>query len=58
MKLGDIVEISTGDGPAEAVITRVWAKPAADPYVTVRTTEDQGRTFVRCSSAVRKPVTA
>ena len=48
--IGEIVEIGTDDGPVEAVITRVWDKPADDPYVTVRTTEDQGRTFVRCSS--------
>lgn len=51
--IGQIVQITTNDGPAEAVITRVWDKPASDPYVTVRTTEDQGRTFVRCSSTVK-----
>jgi hypothetical protein len=54
MGIGDIVEIDTDNGPVEAVITRVWDKPAKDPYITVRTTEDQGRTFVRSASAVRE----
>lgn len=52
--IGQIVEIPTDNGPVEAVITRVWDKPANDPYVTVRTTEDQGRTFVRAISTVKK----
>lgn len=52
--IGEIVEISTSDGLVEAVVTRVWDKPASDPYVTVRTTEDQGRTFVRSASRVIK----
>jgi hypothetical protein len=56
VNVGDIVEISTEDGTAEAIVTRVWDKPASDPYVTVKTTEDHGRTFVRYTSHVR-PVT-
>lgn len=54
LKLGQIVEITTLDGPAEATVTRIWDKPATDPYVTVKTTEDQGRTFVRSTSTVRR----
>lgn len=54
MNIGQIVEIDTNDGPAEAVVTRVWDKPERDPYVTVKTTEDHGRTFVRCSSQVKE----
>jgi hypothetical protein len=30
-------------------VTRVWGKPARDPYVTILS---EGRTFVRISSAV------
>lgn len=53
MKTGDIVTFAPRAGEsAEGIVTRVWDKPAADPYVTVRTTEDEGRTFTRCSSAV------
>jgi hypothetical protein len=54
MQLGQIVEVDTSTGPAEAVITRVWDRPANDPYVTVKTTEDRGRTFVRSASRVRR----
>lgn len=36
----------------EGIITRVWDKPASDPYVTVKS--DDGRMFVRCSSSVRE----
>lgn len=53
MELNEIVEISTLDGDVEAIVTRVWDRPASDPYVTVKTTED-GRTFVRSQSSVRK----
>jgi hypothetical protein len=53
MKTGDLVTFAPRAGEsAEGIITRVWDKPAADPYVTLRTTGDQGRTFTRCSSAV------
>jgi hypothetical protein len=53
MKTGDLVTFAPRAGEsAEGIITRVWDKPADDPYVTIRTTEDQGRTFTRCSSAV------
>jgi hypothetical protein len=45
--LGPVVQ-TTG------TVTRVWDRPARDPYVTIRT--DDNRTFVRCSSRVR-PVT-
>jgi hypothetical protein len=53
MQVGQIVEVDTGTGPAEAAVTRIWDRPAADPYVTVKTTEDSGRTFVRCASRIR-----
>ena len=33
-------------------VTRVWDKPAADPYITIKS--DDGRTFVRCSSAAER----
>jgi hypothetical protein len=36
--------------PATGTITRVWAKPQRDPYVTIKA--DDGRQFVRCSSEV------
>lgn len=50
IELHDIVQFrenaeTTGAGH----VARVWDKPAADPYVTIRS---EGRTFVRCSSAV------
>jgi hypothetical protein len=55
MKTGDLVTFSPRAGEsAEGIVTRVWDKPAADPYVTLRTTEDEGRTFTRCSSVVVK----
>lgn len=53
MQVNDIVIFSPRAGEsAEGIVTRVWDKPASDPYVTVRTTEDAGRTFTRCQSAV------
>jgi hypothetical protein len=53
LKTGDLVTFSPRAGEsAEGIITRVWDKPASDPYVTLRTTEDEGRTFTRCSSVV------
>jgi hypothetical protein len=37
-------------------VTRVWLRPAADPYVTIKTydgaSEGRVRTFTRCMSAV------
>jgi hypothetical protein len=55
MNTGDLVTFSPRAGEsAEGVITRVWDKPASDPYITVCTTGDEGRTFTRCSSAVVK----
>lgn len=37
-------------------VTRVWLRPAADPYVTIKTydgaAEGRVRTFTRCMSAV------
>lgn len=55
MQVNDIVTFAPRAGEtAEGIVTRVWDKPASDPYVTVRTTEDEGRTFVRCSSALEK----
>lgn len=55
MQNGTKVEIRTNDGEGThsltGTIVRVWDKPAADPYVTVRT--DDNRTFVRCSSVVK-----
>ena len=50
-KLNQRVKISTDNGPATGKVTRVWNKPAKDPYVTVKT--DDGRTFVRCSSTTK-----
>jgi hypothetical protein len=35
---------------ASGTITRVWVKPKADPFVTIKS---RGRTFVRLSSVVR-----
>lgn len=53
MQTGTVVEFHENAGTvSEGVITRVWDKPAKDPYVTIVTTEDHGRTFVRCASAV------
>jgi hypothetical protein len=53
MQVNDIVEIDTLDGPAEAVITRLWSKLASDPYVTLKTTKGS-QTYVRCASTVRE----
>lgn len=54
MQVNDIVTFSPRAGEsAEGIVTRVWDKPASDPYVTIRTTEDESpRTFVRCASAL------
>lgn len=53
MQVNDIVTFSPRFGEsAEGIVTRVWDKPVSDPYVTIRTIEDEGRTFVRCSSVV------
>jgi hypothetical protein len=50
---GDRVSFkASADTILEGVISRVWNKPATDPYVTVKS--DDGRTFVRCSSTVRE----
>jgi hypothetical protein len=52
-QLSDRVKIDDGRGAKlTGTVTRVWNKPAKDPYVTVRT--DDGRTFVRCSSVTAK----
>lgn len=50
------VEFNDGRGNTlTGVITRVWDKPAADPYVTVVTSfEDRPRKFVRMSSRVQR----
>jgi hypothetical protein len=40
----------TGNTILTGTITRVWEKPAADPYVTILASG--GRTFIRCSSHV------
>jgi hypothetical protein len=51
MKTGDIVMFYPRAGEMEyGIVTRMWDKPVSNPYVTIRT--DDGRTFVRCSSAV------
>lgn len=53
MQVNDIVTFSPRFGEsAEGIVTRVWDKPAGDPYVTVRTTEDMPRTFTRFASAL------
>jgi hypothetical protein len=50
------VEFDDGRGNTlTGVITRVWNKPANDPYVTVVTSfEDRPRKFVRSSSRVQR----
>jgi hypothetical protein len=56
MKTGDIVLFFAAPGElVEGVITRVWDKPVYNPYVTIRTTGDEGRTFTRSSSVVGRP---
>lgn len=54
MQVNDIVTFAPRAGEsAEGIVTRVWGKPASDPYVTVRTTgDDSPRTFVRFASAL------
>lgn len=50
IQLHDIVQFRENEATAGAGhIARVWDKPVGDPYVTIRS---EGRTFVRCSSAV------
>lgn len=50
------VEFDDGNGNTlTGVITLIWDKPKADPYVTVVTAfEDRPRKFVRHSSRVRR----
>jgi hypothetical protein len=59
MQVNDIVTFSPRAGEsAEGIVTRVWDKPASDPYVTVQTTgEDMSRTFTRFASAVQAKAT-
>lgn len=58
MQVNDIVIFSPRAGEtAEGIVTRVWDKPASDPYVTIRTTGgddwvNDGQTFVRFASAL------
>lgn len=54
MQVNDIVIFSPRQGEtAEGIITRVWDKPASDPFVTIKTGDGgPSRTFVRCSSEV------
>lgn len=56
LQAGQEVEFDDGRGNTlTGVITRVWNKPARDPYVTVVTSfEDKPRTFVRMSSRVQR----
>jgi len=50
---GDIVEIQTMDGPAEATVIRPpWGRKG--DHISVRTNEPKSRTFVRLAPAVRK----
>jgi hypothetical protein len=50
IKAHDIVSFrENAETTSAGHVTRVWDKPPADPYVTIRS---EGRTFVRCSSAV------
>lgn len=54
MQVNDIVIFSPRQGEtAEGIVTRVWDKPASDPYVTIKMTGKLVQTFVRCSSEVR-----
>ncbi|MFR9794247.1 hypothetical protein ACL07V_37430 [Streptomyces sp. MB22_4] len=54
------VEFDDGHGNTlTGVITLVWDKPTADPYVSIVTAfEDQPRKFVRSSSKVRRTADA
>ena len=50
IQLRDIVRFRENETTTSAGhITRVWTKPARDPYVTI---SSEGRMFVRLSSAV------
>lgn len=50
IQLHDIVQFRENEATlAAGHITRVWTKPARDPYVTI---SSEGRTFVRFASAV------
>ncbi|MCZ4602933.1 hypothetical protein O3S80_03930 [Streptomyces sp. Lzd4kr] len=50
------VEFDDGNGNTlTGVITRIWDKPKADPYVSIVTSfEDRPRKFVRSSSNVQR----
>jgi len=54
------VEFDDGRGNTlTGVITLVWDKPKADPYVSIVTSfEDRPRKFVRSSSRVQRTATA
>ena len=43
---------ANADTELTGVISRVWIKPAADPYVTI--ISDDGRIFVRHTSRVQE----
>lgn len=48
--LHDIVRFrENADTPAAGHVTRVWDRPASDPYLTI---SSEGRTFTRPSSEV------
>ncbi len=49
------VEFDDGRGNIlTGVITLVWSKPKTDPYVSIVTSDDRPRKFVRCSSRVQR----
>lgn len=50
LEVGSRVIFMTNRVTELGTVERVWNRPTTDPYVTVKT--DDGRTFVRCSSAV------
>jgi hypothetical protein len=56
LRVDQEVEFDDGRGNVlTGVITRVWDKPTADPYVSIVTSfEDRPRKFVRCSSQVQR----
>jgi hypothetical protein len=60
LALGQEVEFDDGRGNTlTGVITLVWNKPKADPYVSIVTSfEDQPRKFVRSSSRVQRTADA
>jgi len=52
-RVGDVVSFPVRPGVVDCgFITRVWDKPAADPYVTIRTDAASPQTFVRAVSQV------